>query len=325
VGSSDRAADPTLPGVTDGLGSRTMSSPMDDLDSRLDALFAGPPGEFTAGRDALARQLRADGQAEDADRVRALRRPSRLAAEINHLVRDDPARIAALLAAEAELGRAQDRVVSGEDGAAALRTAESSEAAALDAFPGGPAIHAALRFAARSEAQREALTRGRLVQDPAADDRAAGLFSLGPAPPRAPSPPKDPPPDELAAARRARAARATADDESDDDRRAREEKVRAAITALDDARRAEQEATEARDEARRRADETETTGARLTTERDDLGARVKDVEAQIAAHKPLAKDAAKTRADAEAAAKAATKARDAAERSARRLTENASD
>ena len=270
MGSSDRAADPTLPGVTDGLGSRTMSSPMDDLDARLDALFAGPPGEFTAGRDALARQLRADGQAEDADRVRALRRPSRLAAEINHLVRDDPARIAALLAAEAELGRAQDRVVSGEDGAAALRTAESSEAAALDAFPGGPAIHAALRFAARSEAQREALTRGRLVKTrPPTTARPGSSRSArrhrGP-----PSPPKDPPPTSWPRPA-GRAARATADDEATTTAaRGRGEGARRRSPRSTTHAGRSREATEARDEARRRADETEATGARMTTERDDL-------------------------------------------------------
>jgi len=296
----------------------------DDLDASLDALFAREPGEFTGARDALARQLRADGRREDADRIRTLRRPSKLAAEINRLVREDAARVDALLAAEDELRAAQERIVSGTGEATELIAAETAEATALDAFPGDPALHAALRFAARSATQRDDLRRGRITQDPAGDQDAAGLFALGPAPTR-PSPPRDPPPDELAKARTARAARAAAaDDAGDEGRRAQEERLRAAISALDDARRAEERADETRDAARRRADEVETTAARLADEREGLRQRVKEVEAEIAAHKPTLKAAAKERSEAEAAATAATKARDAAERSARRLTEGAS-
>ena len=58
---------------------------MDDLDDRLDALYAGPPGEFIATRNALAKALKADGQDEEAARVAALRRPTKLAAELNRL------------------------------------------------------------------------------------------------------------------------------------------------------------------------------------------------------------------------------------------------
>ncbi len=297
-----------------------MSS-MDDLDASIDALFAGEPGEFTGTRDALARQLRTDGRRDEAERVKALRRPSKLAAEINRLVREDASRIDALLAAEDDLRAAQERIVSGGGDAGDLRTAETAEGAALDAFPGDAALHAALRFAARSEAQRDDLRRGRLTQDPAGDQDAAGLFALGPAPSR-PAPPRNPPPDELAVARTARAARAKAADEvSDEGRRAQEEKLRAAISALDDARSAEERAGEARDAARRRADEAETTAARLADEREGLRARVKEIETEISAHKPVVKAAARERTEAEAEATAATKARDAAERAARRLTE----
>lgn len=297
---------------------------MDDLDARLDALFAETPAEFAGARDALARQLRADGRRDDADRVRALRRPSRLAAEINRLVRDDAGRIGALLAAEDALGATQERIVSGTGDAAELRAAEAAEAEALGAFPGGAALHAALRFAARSATQRDALRRGRLTRDPAADQDAAGLFALGPAPSR-PAPPGDPPPDELATARTARAARVAAgDDLSEKSRRAQEERLRAAIGALDDARHAEQRAGDARDAARRRADEAETTAARLADEREGLRRRVRKVEAEISSHTPVLKAATKERAEAEAAATAATRARDAAERSARRLAEDPS-
>ena len=293
---------------------------MDDIDARLDTLFAGAPAGFTGARDALARELRAEGRVEDAERVRALRRPSKLAAEINRLVREAPDRVEALLGAEAELAEAQGRIVAGAGDADALRRAEAAESAALDAFPGDAAIRAALRFAARSEAERDDLRRGRLTRDPAAGDEAGGPFALGPAQPRATPAREGPPVDELAEARAARAARAA---DRDDD--AQEERLRAAIAALEDARRAEQDALAARDRARRGADDAETAGAWLQAERERLRAEAKAADAAIAAHRPVAKAAAKARADAEAAATAATRARDAAERSARRLAEGSSD
>ncbi len=298
---------------------------MDDMDARIDALYAGPPGEFTAARDALARELRALGQREDADRVRTMRRPSRLAAELNHLVREDPARVATLIRAEEELEEVQGRVVAGEADAVALRAAEAAEAAALDAFPGGPGVHAALRFAARSTRRREDLRAGRLTVDPAPEQGETGLFALGP-PAAAPAArPAPPPVDEVAGARTARAARRAADDgRGETARRAQEEQVRAAIDALEEARRGEREAAEARDAARRRAEEAEAEGARLAAERDSLRAGLDAVETSITAHQPLAREAADALAEAESAAKRAARERDGAERAARRLTEGGS-
>ena len=45
---------------------------------------------FTKARDGLVKELRAAGLRSEADAVRALRRPSRLAAELNRLAREDP-------------------------------------------------------------------------------------------------------------------------------------------------------------------------------------------------------------------------------------------
>jgi hypothetical protein len=302
---------------------------MDDLDARIDALYGGPPADFTATRDALAKEMRAAGRLDEAEAVRALRRPTKLAAELNRLARDHPARTRALVESQAALAAAQDRILAGTGDAAQLREAEAAEAAALDAFPGDGGLRAALRVAARSETGREDLLRGRLSNDPAPDSGdGAGLFALGPAPPRAAAPagtaaPADRPPDELAEARRARAARAnesTPEKEDEGARRAREEKVRAAIAALEEARSQEGEAAEARDAARRVADGAETRMGRLVAERDALRARLDEATAAVAAHKPVAREAAAALQKAETAVRAATRARDGAERAARRLT-----
>lgn len=55
------------------------------LDRELDRLYGSPPGEFVVGRDALAKELKARGQADDAAVVKKLRRPSPAASLVNWL------------------------------------------------------------------------------------------------------------------------------------------------------------------------------------------------------------------------------------------------
>lgn len=298
-------------------------SVMDDLDARVDALYGGPPAEFTSARDALVAELRGAGLRAEADAVRALRRPSKLAAELNRLARQAPARTRALVAAQAGLAAAQARIVAGGGDAAELREAEEAEQAALDAFPGDGALHAALRVAARTERDRDDLLRGRLSRDPAPDAGGAALFALGPAvPPPAGAAATAPGADELAEARRARAAREAPRSEADDEaRRAREERVRAAIAALEGARRAEGAATAARDAARRAADEADAAAARLAAERETLRRSLDEATAAAIAQGSVAREAAAALAAAEAALRTATRERDGAERAARRLAD----
>ena len=297
-----------------------------DLDALIDALYGGAPAQFTGARDALVRSLRAEGRVGEADQVRALRRPSKLAADINRLVREDPARAQALVTAQTGLAAAQARILSGDGDAAALRDAEAVEAAAIDAFPTDPGLRAALRVAARSPRAGEDLLRGRLTHDPAPEAGTGGLFALGPARPRDPTDtPPTPPPDELADARRARASRAQAQGEPEDEAatRRREEELRAAIAALDEARRGEEAAAEARDAARRAADEAAARAAALADEHDALRRRLDEVAAAEASERARAEEAAAALTAAEAALRAATRARDGAERAARRLAEEA--
>jgi hypothetical protein len=61
-----------------------------ELETALLAVYRGPLEEFVARRDALAKQLRAAKRREDADRVKALRKPSRTAWVLDNIVHEDP-------------------------------------------------------------------------------------------------------------------------------------------------------------------------------------------------------------------------------------------
>ena len=62
----------------------------DELEPRIDALYALPLERFTPERDALAKDLAADGDRAGAARVKALRKPVVAAWAVNALAREDP-------------------------------------------------------------------------------------------------------------------------------------------------------------------------------------------------------------------------------------------
>ena len=66
-----------------------------------------PPEEFVKARDALVRKLRDQGQAEEARRIAALRRPSTALWIVNQLVRRAPRDVEALIEASQRAQRAQ--------------------------------------------------------------------------------------------------------------------------------------------------------------------------------------------------------------------------
>jgi len=66
-----------------------------------------PPGEFVKARDALVRQLRDEGQIEEARRIAALRRPSTALWIVNQLARRAPGTVAELIEASRRAQRAQ--------------------------------------------------------------------------------------------------------------------------------------------------------------------------------------------------------------------------
>ena len=124
-----------------------------ELETALLAVYRGPLEEFVSRRDALAKQLRAAKRREDADRVKALRKPSRTAWVLDNIVHEDPASIEQLTAAI----RAAQTVQSGADLRVAIRAGQPIDAHALVT-----AVHAVI---GESSAFSD-LRAGRLVDVP---------------------------------------------------------------------------------------------------------------------------------------------------------------
>src|SRR5688500_3586243 len=78
-----------------------MTQPLDpsELETAILAVYRGPLEEFVSRRDTLVKQLRAAKRREEADRVKALRKPSRTAWVLDTIVHEDPASIEQLAAA----------------------------------------------------------------------------------------------------------------------------------------------------------------------------------------------------------------------------------
>ena len=90
----------------------------------MDELFSLDPSEFVAARDALAAQLRADGETAAAKEVKALRRPSTAAWAVNQVARQHPELVVAVVAAGRELAAA---LGSGDRDALRRATAQRRE------------------------------------------------------------------------------------------------------------------------------------------------------------------------------------------------------
>ena len=96
------------------------------MEKELDSLYAAPLDEFVAERDALAKRLRADGDREAADRVKALRKPSAAVWAVNQLARRQQKDYRALLEAGDRLREAQEQVLGGESPAKLQEAASPS-------------------------------------------------------------------------------------------------------------------------------------------------------------------------------------------------------
>lgn len=138
-----------------------------------DELYRLPPEHFTAARDALAKQLRRDGDREGAADVAALRRPSVAAWLVNRLAEQSPDLLTQLVDLGPELARAQ----TGSD-AAALRELGAQRHALVEAVTGTAVeaggrpvsaavreeVHATLDAALADPASAAAVRSGRLVR-----------------------------------------------------------------------------------------------------------------------------------------------------------------
>ena len=237
-----------------------MTQPPDptDIETAVLAVYQGPFEEFVSRRDALAKELRAAKRRDDADRVKALRKPSRTAWVLDTAVHEDPAAIEQLVQAI----NAAQTVQSGADLRAAMETIRAAVRAvaavgARVAIRAGQPVDAnvlsmALHAVIGETKAFEDLRAGRLIDVPDGGglDILTALPTLAPPPPRpslppsppTPSkPPASPPPpnaeaDEQAAAREAELAAAAA---------------AAAAAARADLRRAETVLAEARKQSER--------------------------------------------------------------------------
>ncbi|HEY7282580.1 MAG TPA: hypothetical protein VID47_13410 [Actinomycetota bacterium] len=151
----------------------------DSVDDLADRLYSLDPEEFTSERNAAARQLRADGDSEGSDRVKALKRPTAVAWAVNQLSRRSPKLVDELLDAGASLRSAQRAALSGSG--TALREATQQRRAVVgrlvDEAQGvfrdagrSPASHvdairSTLEAASTDEALGELVRAGRLTKE----------------------------------------------------------------------------------------------------------------------------------------------------------------
>jgi hypothetical protein len=167
------------------------------VEQAADELYELPPGDFTRARDERAKALRKEGHREEADAVKALRKPTLAAWALNQLARRRSKEVEGLLAAGEELRTAQEELLAGGDrrafqSAAAKErdqvAALSTEAANLAAEAGeraSPALEekvtATLHAAALDEETGEQLRAGRLVREREAIGGFGGMTAAAPA------------------------------------------------------------------------------------------------------------------------------------------------
>jgi hypothetical protein len=253
-------------------------------DDPVAELYGLPLEEFVPARNALARDLRKDGDKDRAAEVAKLKRPSVAAWAVNQLARRNRKGLDLLLDAGHRLRAGQLEALEQGDHAKFEQARRDHERAIRDlvadarellASERGAAsdavlssIERTLRYASTDEEQRPALASGRLVEEVEATGFGAFAgMALAPAPPARKAAGKKPAKED-AKQRRERRAKAEADlkaaREREHDARARlrdaERAERAAQKALDQAAK---DVERARDDVAAAADETRAAAERL--------------------------------------------------------------
>ncbi|MEX2204544.1 MAG: hypothetical protein WD965_10715 [Actinomycetota bacterium] len=151
----------------------------DELEGRIDALYALLLDRFTPQRDALAKELQGAGEGEAAKRVKGLRKPVVAAWGLNALARENPEGIRELLDLGTRLRDGQRRALSGGDveplrqatderrrlvGRLARNAAEILERAGTSAGSHEDDLSSTLDAAAVDEESGELLRSGRLTK-----------------------------------------------------------------------------------------------------------------------------------------------------------------
>jgi hypothetical protein len=226
------------------------------VEELIDELYGLALEEFTQARNDAARELRRAGRRDEADRVKALRKPTAAAAAVNRLVREHRGKVEAFLAAAASLRDAQ------LTGKGDLADATRREREALDQLTeaGGASVRQSLLAAAVDEQAAHAILAARLEHE--LEPRGFGTLLAQPLPAgakRRPAPqaPAEPPPPAK---------------KKPDDRAARE-KVREAKAALADAAAAERQARRSWDAARRELEQAQAALEKAQRQLDEIRAR----------------------------------------------------
>lgn len=197
----------------------TKATPVDptSLDDAKELLYGLPLESFVAERDVLVKQIRAAGNRALANKVKTLRKPSTVAAEVNHIVRADPAGIDLILQAATLLRAAQTGALEGST-IHASELQQQYRAAIQGLSQSAPArraeVRAALEAATIDEASQADLRSGCLVVVPT----PVSLFGTVPPPPASATEEPSPPVDELEARRvRRRASNDNGQSQADED------------------------------------------------------------------------------------------------------------
>ena len=159
----------------------------------LDDLYGAPLADFVGRRDELARALRKDGKREEAEAVKALRKPTVAAWAINRVAREHAAEVERLLRAGDVVRAAQERALGGDrselrDTVEERRTVIrrlTDQAVELSSDTHRQEIDATLEAASIDADVGDLLRRGRLtttVPRPSGFDVLAGMEFAGPAP-----------------------------------------------------------------------------------------------------------------------------------------------
>jgi hypothetical protein len=277
------------------------------VDQTADELYGLPPGEFTRARDARVKEVRADGDREAAEAIKALRKPTVAAWALNQLTRRRSKDLDRLLKAGEQLRAAQEDLLGGGDRSAFQKAAAkerelvaelSADAAALASEAGQSGsglqekVAETLHAAALDEETAEELRSGRMVRErevrrgrgraaarraEASADDAAAEGALGEATPAGGASAV------TARARRAPRSRKEGASRADAERRQR---LAAARTDERHARRELEAAARALEHARERADAAEAHAAEAAQRAKTTAERLKDAKrAETAARK----------------------------------------
>lgn len=166
------------------------------LERELDALYQLPLNQFTAARDELAKRLRTEGKSDEAEQVKALKKPTVAVWLVNRLTREDELDVQRLLKAGESLTKTQTELTRGQsaEGFLAARQEEQRALQRLTRAAHNLAAHEGisssaidratqtLRAAALTDEGRQLLKRGQLTEElqPPGFEALAGLTPTKP-------------------------------------------------------------------------------------------------------------------------------------------------